>query len=132
MKHIAVRLKNISDSKIAFGYKETHQHKRELIDSNIEKRDPALKNLVNELFERGLAYTVDDCSLYWLQINDDNSLEYYRGKNEVEIVFDSRWFEQHKARIRNYNGIQYVDACGALADQFSIKDQQREINYKIK
>ncbi len=131
MKYIAVRLKNIRDSKVAFGYKESHQHKRELIDSNIEKRDPALKNLVNELFDRGLAYTVDNCSLYWLQIKDENSLEYYLGKNEVEVVFESQWFEEQKARIRNFNGINYVEACGALADQFTLKNQEREIDYEI-
>lgn len=131
MKHIAVRLKNIRDIKIAFGYKESHEHKRELIDSNIEKRDPALKNLVNELFDRGLAYTVDNCSLFWLQIKDENTLEYYLGKNEVEVVFDSQWFDEQKARIRNFNGINYVEACGALADQFTIKNQEREIDYEI-
>ncbi|WP_086931927.1 hypothetical protein [Agarilytica rhodophyticola] len=131
MKHIAVRLKRFVDSEIAFGYKETHKYKRRLVNSNIDQRDPALRNLTEGLYQKGLSYVVDDCQLYWFQIEDGNSLEYYQGKNEVECVFYSDWFEEQKTKIRYYQGIRYVDECIALADHFDIKDQDRKVDYVI-
>jgi len=131
LKKIAVRLKRYSDSEEAFRPNDKHAHARRLIDSNIEKRDPALRNLTDGLFERGLAPIVDGCRLYWFLVDDDNSIEYYLGKNEVECVFDAQWFEQQKKRIRYYQGIRYVDECAKLADQFLIKPQDRKIDYVI-
>lgn len=131
MKHIAVRLKRFDDSTIAFGYNKNHKNKRQLIDANIEKRDPALRNLVDGLLDRGMEFLVDGCRLFWLQIDDDNSLEYYQSLNEVECVFYSDWFEEKKKSIRYRHGASYVQGCLDLADHFEIKDQSRKIDYEI-
>jgi len=131
LKHIAVRLKRFSDSEVAFRYHESHEHKRHLVDANIEKRDPALRNFTEGLLENGLSHIVDGCRMYWFQIKDANPLEYYQQMNEVECVFDSDWFEEQKKRIRYYQGAQYVDQCIQLAKQFTIKNQERKIDYVI-
>lgn len=131
MKHIAVRLKRYQDSEKAFCYKEKHEHKRQLVDSNIEKRDPALRNLIEGLCDKGLQQEVDGCSLFWFSVNDLNSVDYYKEKNEVEFVFESAWFDEQKQRIRCHRGMSYVNECIKLADQFDIKNQDRKIDYVI-
>ena len=131
LKHIAVRLKKFSDGEAAFSYKETHTHKRQLVESRLEARDPALRNITEALFERGLKYSVDGCSLYWFQVDDDNTVEYYQECNEVECVFSSDWFEEEKKKIRYYQGIKYVDECYGLAEQFTLKCQERPIDYQV-
>lgn len=131
LKYIAVRLKRYQDSKVAFSYKETHQHKRTLIDSNIEKRDPALRNLIAGLADRGMKPSVDDCQTYWFLICDQNPIAYYEEKNEVECVFESEWFEDFKKKIRCHRGASYVEQCLNLAASFSIKDQDRLIDYVV-
>lgn len=129
LKIVAVRLRKISDAEIAFAPNEAHKNQRKLVASRVERRDPALRNLVDGLEKNGMQYIVDGCALYWLQIDDQNSLEYYQRMNEVECVFSCEWFDQFKKNIRYFQGMQYVDECMRLANQFYVKNQLRKIDY---
>lgn len=131
LKIIAVRLKRFGDAEIAFSANENHIHKRSLIASRIERRDPALRNLAEGMEKFGLQIRVDGCNLYWLLIEDENTLDYYQRKNEVECVFSYTWFEEFKKSIRYFQGMQYVDKCEQLAKEFEIKDQSRKITYHV-
>ncbi len=131
LKYIAVRLHRISDADVAFSVKKSHKHKRKLVATRVEKRDPALRNFAEGLEKKGLQAIVDGCALYWLQIEDENSLEYYQNMNEVECVFSSEWFNNFKKGIRYFQGAQYVSECEKLAARFELKDQNRKINYVL-
>ncbi|TQV84018.1 hypothetical protein FKG94_04955 [Exilibacterium tricleocarpae] len=126
LKHIAVRLQKVHHAEIGFSLKNA-----KLVNAALEKRDPALKNLLEGLNRNGLEYVVDGCDLYWFQIEDERPLSFYASLNEVECVFDSSWFETEKEKIRHLSGVRYFDASAGLADQFVIKDQQRAIDYDI-
>lgn len=129
LKYIAVRLKRFSDGNIAF--RSTEKFDRTIINSNIEKRDLALKNITDALHERGLEYLVDGCQLYWFLIDDPNTVDFYENLNEVECILEAEQFEIEKKRIRSCRGSQYVEACYALATNVTIKDQTRSIGYNI-
>ncbi len=125
-KILAVRLKRISDAKSGFEHKGSV-----LLNSGLERRDPALKNLFEALFDRGLSYDVHGCGVYWVLVEDEHSIQHYLNINEVELGFDADWFEQEKAKIRGLSGVGYFNACAAMAKEFSIKDQGRTINYRL-
>ncbi len=126
LKHIAVRLRRFHHGELAF---EINNSK--VVNANIEKRDPALKNLLEGLISRGMNYTVDGCDLYWFQVDDEHPISHYQPMNEVEIVFESDWFEAKKDSFRHMSGMRYFDASAGLADEFEIKDQNREIAYQL-
>ncbi len=126
-KHVAVRLKSYYHGEAGFQYNGAT-----VVNSALEKRDPALKNITEELHNLGLAFEVDGCSLFWFQIEDDHSVEFYLTFNEVEIAFESDWFEEQKSRIRSKAGNQYYDACAEIARDFAFKDQSRSIQYKVR
>ncbi|GAB2190738.1 hypothetical protein [Sessilibacter sp. MAH2] len=126
LKHIAVRLRKFHHGQLAFDLNNST-----VINAAIEKRDPALKNLVEGLINRGLEYTVDGCDLYWFQIDDDHPISHYAPLNEVEVVFESDWFEQKKESFRHMSGLRYFDASAGLAEEFKIKDQSRKIGYQL-
>lgn len=126
LKHVAVRLKLSSDGEKAFAIQ-----KSDIVNSVLEKRDPALRNIIEALQDRGLAYSVDGCDLYWFQVDDERTPCYYQKMNEVEVVFSSEWFEKEKEKIRHYGGIKYYDACSNLVQEYEIKNQQRKIQYSV-
>ena len=126
IKHIAVRLKSPHH-----GYAGFAVQKSTVLNSGLDKRDPALRNLTEALYDRGLAYDVDGCGLYWFQIEDAHSLEYYRNLNEVEVVFESSWYDAEKARIRGFSGHRYYDACAEMAKTWALGDQNRKISYQV-
>jgi hypothetical protein len=126
LKHIAVRLQRFHHGELAFQLNNS-----QVINANIEKRDPALKNLIEGLIAEGLDYTVDGCDLYWFQIDDEHDIEHYQPMNEVEVVFSSEWFEQKKESFRHMAGMKYFDASAGLAKEFTVKDQSRKIEYQL-
>lgn len=126
LKHVAVRLRKFHHGQLAF-----ELNNATVINANIEKRDPALKNLIEGLIDKGMEYTVDGCNLFWFQIDDNHPLEHYEPMNEVEVVFDSEWFENKKESFRHMSGMRYFDASAGLAEQFDLKDQHRKIAYQL-
>jgi len=126
LKHIAVRLRKFHHGQLAF-----EMNNSTVINANIEKRDPALKNLIEGLINHGMDYTVDGCDLYWFQIDDEFPVSHYQPMNEVEVVFESEWFEQKKESFRHMSGMKYFDASAGLAADFALKDQNRKIAYQL-
>lgn len=126
LKHIAVRLRRFHHGQMAFDINNS-----KVINANIDKRDPALKNILEGLISRGLEYAVDGCDLYWFQIDDEHPISHYQPMNEVEVVFESEWFESKKDSFRHMSGMRYFDASAGLADEFEIKDQSRKIVYQL-
>jgi hypothetical protein len=126
VKVIAVRLKSIYHGNPGFEYQGA-----KVLNSGLEKRDPALRNITEALYERGVEYSIDDCSLYWFLIEDDNDCQFYLGLNEVELAFEAEWFESEKARIRGFAGQRYYSACEDIAQGWLIKDQTRPISYTL-
>ncbi|GLS25261.1 hypothetical protein [Marinibactrum halimedae] len=127
LKHVAVRLRRFHHGQVAFELNGAR-----VVNSALDKRDPALKNLTEGLLNRNLEYTIDGCELYWFQIDDDKPVSYYEPMNEVEVVFESDWFEAKKDSFRHMSGMRYFDASAGLADEFAIKNQNRTIAYELK
>ncbi len=122
-KYIAVRLKSIHHGEDRFSASDC-----KIINSRMEKREPALKNITDALYDLGLDYEIDNHALFWFLIDDDQSVDNHRCYGDVEIAFEARWYDAEKARIRGYTGIHYYDACVELAKAFAVKDQTRLIS----
>lgn len=125
-KYIAVRLRSEHHGQIGFSLQNAS-----VVNYALEKRDPALKNITEALYEQGLEYKVGDCRLYWFHIDDEREPDYYLNLREVELAFSREWFEAEKARIRGFSGLEYIDACTAIARSFQIKDQTRDVTYQL-
>ena len=124
--YIAIRLKRLSDAVHGF-----NEHDTKVIDSNIERRSPALKNISQEFYDSGMEYEIDGHKLFWLHVEGPSDAEYFSKFNEVECVFDQSWFDGQQARIRSYAGMAYYDACAEIAKDLGKKPQDREIAYSI-
>lgn len=122
-KYVAVRLKSIHHGEERFSAKGST-----IINSRMEKREPALKNISDALYDLGLDYEIDKQGMVWFLIDDDQSAEEHLCYADIEIAFDASWYETQKARIRGYTGMHYYDACVELAKGFSLKDQTRLIS----
>ena len=125
-KYVAVRLRSQHHGQIGFSLQNAN-----VINYALEKRDPALKNLAEALYEKGLEYSINGCNLYWFHIDDTREPSYYLNLREVEFAFTRKWFELEKARIRGYSGLQYIDACADIANNLTVKDQTRDISYEL-
>lgn len=122
-KYVAIRLKSIHHGEERFSAKGST-----IVNSRMEKREPALKNITDALFDLGLDYEIDKHSLVWFLIDDDQAAEEHLCYVDIEIAFEASWYEAEKARIRGYTGIHYYDACVELAKGFTLKDQTRLIS----
>lgn len=125
-KHVAVRLKSYYHGDKGFQYNGAT-----VVNAALEKRDPALRNITEELHNLGLAFQLDGCSLFWFQIDDDQSVDFYSKFNEVELAFESDWFDAQKSRIRSMGGKLYYNACADIAKSFCLKDQTRTVQYQL-
>lgn len=125
-KYVAVRLRSAQHGNIGFSLQ-----KATVINYLLEKRDPALRNMTEALYARGLEYKVGGCSLYWFHIDDERDPASYLNLREVEFAFTIEWFEEEKSRIRGLSGFEYIDACAEIASRITIKDQQRDVSYSL-
>lgn len=125
-KYVAVRLRSAQHGNVGFSLQ-----KATVINYSLEKRDPALRNLTEALYTLGLEYKLGGCALHWFHIDDKREPEYYLNLREVEFAFTTEWFDGEKARIRGLAGFEYIDACADIAKSLTIKDQQRDVAYKL-
>ncbi len=126
-KYIAVRLKSIHHGEDRFSAEACT-----IVNSRMEKREPALKNITDALFDLGIEYEIDSHALFWFLIDDDQAVDELLCYADIELAFEASWYDAEKARIRGYTGIHYYDACVELAKAFTLKDQTRLIsNAKI-
>jgi len=124
---IAVRLQRSADARYGLS-----RHNTELLDSNIEKRNAALKNMISFWIDHGVEYQVDGCSLFWLEVEGPHSAEYFLHHNEVEFAFSAQWYKEQESGIRGRAGVAYYDACASIASAIPLKTQDRSINYSVK
>jgi hypothetical protein len=122
-KYIAVRLKSIHHGEDRFSADACT-----IVNSRMEKREPALKNITDALFDLGVEYEIDSHALFWFLIDDDQAADEHQCYADIELAFEASWYDAEKARIRGYTGIHYYDACVELAKAFTLKDQTRLIS----
>ncbi len=122
-KYIAVRLKSIHHGEERFSTAGCT-----IVNSRMEKREPALKNITDALYDLGVDYEIDNHALFWFLIDDEQPVEEHLCYADIELVFEASWYDAEKARIRGYTGIHYYDACVELAKAFALKDQTRLIS----
>jgi len=124
---IAVRLQRSADARYGLS-----RHDTELLDSNIEKRNAALKNMISFWMDNGVEHQVDGCALFWLEIEGPHSAEYFLHHNEVEFAFSAQWYKEQESGIRGRAGMAYYDACADMAREIPLKAQARAITYSVK
>lgn len=100
-----------------------------VVNSSMERRDPALRNLIEGMQQRGLQHEVDGCPLHVFLIEDERDTDYYDQFNEVEACFDADWFDREKAKVRFMKGAAYHDVTSGWSSQFALKNQKRSIDY---
>ncbi len=109
-----------------------------LINWNIERRLPALRNIIEFFRATGSlpAYrTLDanqsagnrvaeaklpDCRLYWCEIESELAPEQWASAAEVELVLVKERFDAFLQSIRSRAGSAYIDACEAFARQLTV------------
>ena len=121
-KYLAVRARNLFAAKSALTAEGI-----EVVKANVERTEPALRNLVEGLHQRGLVYDIDGLGVFWLLIDSPHEPDYFNGFSAVECVFSEHWLSQAAQKVRYLKGIAYCDATSAWADEFTLKDQSRSI-----
>jgi hypothetical protein len=109
-----------------------------LIDSNITRRFPALKNIAphlastgrlpdtregNVLRQHNEKRVIDRTTafhIFWCEIETSLSVDYWRAQKEVEVVIQREDFEIFAASIRHRSGAAYIEACENYADALEV------------
>jgi hypothetical protein len=127
-KLLAVRLRYASDS--AYAFRTRNNITTEIHSTSAEKLSPAIKNVSQALYDKGVEYFIDDCPVFWLIIENKLPLEDYFSVPEVEYACSYDWFHEQTKRIRNYAGLKYIEACDSLVKDYVIKPQDRKFMTK--
>ncbi|MCR6652563.1 MAG: hypothetical protein NVV73_14210 [Cellvibrionaceae bacterium] len=119
----------------------------QLIDINIERFHPALKNIIDYLrtTERlpasrpgNVLRTVDgekiierteECRLYWCEVETQREIDYWQSLAEVEVVIAKDEFVKFAQGIRCRAGAAYITACEEYAAQLAV-ESGKPINYE--
>lgn len=131
---IALRLLNESHAKAGIETVGKNGKPRgELIDLNVTRFHPALRNINEYLRDNGYLPDVrqgarlrsekgkkvvegtQDCRLYWCEIETDLSVEYWCSLQEVEAVIPRDDFNKFVLSIRYKSGAAYISACEEYA-----------------
>ncbi len=104
--------------------------------ANIARRHPALKNINAFLDDTAERQTASDdkrlgklgkgsraaatSSLYWCEVETEQSEEYWLSIGKVEAVIPEETFTRFVASIRHRAGTAYVEACDAFARTSSL------------
>lgn len=105
-----------------------------LIDANVARHHPALKNICSYLISAGLlpekrrgnvrshagVEREVDLRLYWCEIETEMSAEDWRSRFDVEVVIAREEFTRFTASIRHKSGANYVIACENYAQALRI------------
>lgn len=108
--------------------------KSRFLGIHLERRYPALKNIIHYLAAKGSVPLVRsapvirrvkgeaciereaDYRLYLCEIETDLPVAYWQSAREVELLIEQPVFERFVSSIRGKAGIAYVDACERFAD----------------
>ena len=124
---IALRLKSVHHVQHAVENKK----RGTLINYNIEKTIPALKNIAGRLSQTNKIIDIlDGCRVYWALVDSNISIDEWLGWNEVETVIPYDKLDEFTTSIRGRRGATYLDACDAFADDLTCyHEQSRAIDY---
>lgn len=141
---IALRLLNEQHAKsVLASSPNSAQPKGALIDANVTRHHPALKNISFYLADSGnLPETRQgqilrsdagkqyvereaDFRLYWCEVESDFATDYWYGESHVEVVILKESFAAFVASIRHKSGAQYVEACEDYAQKLRINAPQK-------
>jgi hypothetical protein len=136
---IALRLISEHHAKAGIEAHGPNAHSRgQLIDSNITRRFPALKNIAlhlastgrlpdtregNVLQQHNEKRVIDRTTafhIFWCEIETGLSVDYWRAQKEVEVVIQREDFEIFAASIRHRGGAAYIEACENYADALEV------------
>lgn len=110
----------------------------QVIDQNIERLHPALKNIIEYLRASGKIPVVragtlirregekeveevcENCRVHWCEVETDLNEDYWRGLAEVEAVILKEEFATFTQSIRHRGGSNYIEACERYADQLPV------------
>ena len=134
---IALRLLNENQAKTGIeGNSKEGQQRGELVDLNITRFHPALRNINEYLRDNGslpefrrnqkprrgrqsakqqLEAQQDNCRLYWCEVETDLSIEDWYAMDEVEAVISREEFNKFVLSIRCKSGAAYIAACEDFA-----------------
>jgi len=136
---LAIRLFQKDHARAAIeGVNNNGESRGKLIDMEVDRLYPALKNIINfHLKEGSLAPTVKgeviqpsaegelvkevDCSLFWCEVETSLPVSYWLSRYEVQSVISKHEFNEFALSIRSKQGIQYIDACEEFARSITIK-----------
>lgn len=97
-----------------------------LVRSRYEAMEPALRNLIDGLFGRGLVPEREGLGLCWCLVESDRDPAFWLGQPGVAVCFDQRWLQQQSLQIRYLKGIAYCDAAAAWAALLPFEDRAAE------
>jgi hypothetical protein len=136
---IALRLMSEHHAKAGIEARGPNVRSRgQLIDSNITRRFPALKNIALHLVSTGKLPDVREGNvleqkngkrvidrttafhIFWCEIETDLPVDYWRSQKEVEAVIQREEFEVFAASIRHRGGAAYIEACEKYADALEV------------
>lgn len=136
---IALRLMSEHHAKAGIEGRGANAHSRgQLIDLNITRLFPALKNIALHLTSTGklpdtregnvlqmqngkrIVERTTSFRVFWCEIETDLSPDYWRSQKEVEAVILKDEFETFTSTIRHRGGAAYVEACENFADTLEI------------
>ena len=123
-KYLALRVRQYNDI-VTF----LQQQGVEILHSRLETRDQALRNFTEGLFDSGMERVIDRHELRWMLVQGELDEQVVNSWSLCELCLDEQWFENYKNNIRHYNGVAYWDATYGLAQELSLKPQDRQLEY---
>ena len=139
---IALRLFSESHAKAGIESPLKGQARGRLIDSNVTRLHPALRNINEYLRDHGLLpeirqgfalrkannqkveETQENCRVYWCEIETDLPMEYWQSVQEVEAIISREEFNRFVLSIRYKSGAAYIAACEEYAKNIPIHAPQ--------
>lgn len=142
---VALRLPNDSHAKTAIEGVHTNENARgELVDLNITRFHPALRNINEYLRDSGALpefrkperarrgrpsnkqpLEADNCRLFWCEVETDLALEDWYAMQEVEAVIAREEFNKFVLSIRCKSGAAYIAACEDYARKLPLRTEPR-------
>lgn len=138
--YIALRLLREQHAKVGIEAVGPHGLPRgQLIDSNITRLFPALRNIALHLTSterlpdtrEGSVLQVQNGKLvvertatfriFWCEIETNLPLAYWQSQKEVEAVIPKRELQTFASSIRHRGGAAYIEACENYADKLDIR-----------
>lgn len=87
-----------------------------ILKSRLESQDPALRNLVEGCYARGLLCEREGLGVHWLLVESELAVSSWRERAGVEVCFTEPWLRQQALAIRYLKGVAYCDAAAAWAE----------------